>query len=193
MRARRDGWVGGGPGCAPDEECGCDDDLGQGTWRKHIRDMLEGEPGEHWFFRGRRFMGWWTGPGRINPLVGLLLSKGGGVLPVLVLHLLAQGPRYGNDIMREIQLRSKGTWASNPGAVYPLLRLLEHQGLVTGAWEDEAKRTRRVYQLTQEGKKEYAYLKDLMKPGLQEAIEVMRALFAELYADGAPVEPASNE
>ena len=187
-----DGWVAGGPACGPDEECACDGEQRHGMWRKHIRDMLEGEPGEHWFFRGRRFMGWWAGPGRINPLVGLLLSRGGGILPVLVLHLLAQGPRYGNDIMREIQLCSKGTWASNPGAVYPLLRLLEHQGLISGAWEDEAKRTRRVYQLTQEGKKECAYLKDLMRPGLQEAIDVMRALLAELYAEGAPAEPASE-
>jgi PadR family transcriptional regulator PadR len=196
MRARRDvdweGWAAGGIDCGPDEACGCDPHQHSGMWRQHIRDMMEREPCEHWFFRGRRFMGWWAGPARINPLVGLLLSKGGGILPVLVLHTLAQGPRYGNDIMREIQLRSKGTWASNPGAVYPLLRMLEHQGLVTGVWEDETKRTRRVYQLTEEGRKEYVYLKDLMRPGLREAMDVMRALFEELYAEGTPAEPVSG-
>ncbi len=152
-------------------------------WRKHVREIIEEEPQEHWLFRGRRFAGWWAGPGRINPLVGLILSRGGGVLPVLVLHLLAQRPRYGNDIMREIQTRSRGTWASNPGAIYPLLRQLERQGLVSGEWEHEVKRTRRIYQLTDEGKQEYAHLKELMRPELREAVEVMRQLFEELYAE----------
>jgi len=113
----------------------------------------------------------------------MMLSKGGGVLPLLVLHLIAQGHCYGNEIMREIAERSKGTWAGNPGAVYPLLRLLERQGLVIGEWEDNTKRTRRMYQLTEAGLQEYATLKELVQPGLREAIEVMRALFSELYAE----------
>ncbi len=184
-RDRCESW---GP-CAQGD---CDDPDRQGEgdcterhrlWREHVREVMEQQPGQHWFFGARRFMGWWAGPGRINPLVGLLLSKGGGVLPVLALHLLAQRPRYGNDLMREIQTRSKGTWASNPGAIYPLLRLLEHQGLVSGEWEDEIKRTRRVYRLTEEGAEEYAHLKELMKPGLREAVEVMRGLFEEIYAE----------
>ena len=28
------------------------------------------------------------------------MSKGGGLLPLFVLHLLAEKPRFGNDIMR---------------------------------------------------------------------------------------------
>jgi PadR family transcriptional regulator PadR len=162
-------------------------------WRKRVREIIEQEPEKHWLFRGRRFAGWWAGPGRINPLVGLVLSRGGGVLPLLVLHLLAQHPRYGNDIMREIQTRSRGTWASNPGAIYPLLRQLERQGLVSGEWEDEVKRTRRIYQLTDEGQREYAHLKELMQPELREAVEVMRRLLEELYAEntcGLPEERA---
>ena len=186
-RERCESW-----GPCGEENCDDSDRLGtrdraerHSMWREHVREVMEQEPGEHWFFRGRRFTGWWAGPGRINPLVGLMLSRGGGVLPVLVLHLLAQRPRYGNDIMREIQTRSKGTWASNPGAIYPLLRLLEHQGLVSGEWEDAVKRTRHVYRLTEEGTQEYAHLRELMKPELREAVEVMRGLFEELYAEDA--------
>ncbi len=151
------------------------------AWREHLRQLMDEEPEEHWFFRGRRFMGWRTSPGRANPLVGLLLSRGGGILPLLVLHLVSAAPRYGNDIMREIQVCSQGTWASNPGAMYPLLRMLECQGLLVGEWEDATKRTRRMYHLTDEGKKEYGYLKELMKPGLREAVDVMQAIYAELY------------
>ena len=138
-------------------------------------------------------MGWYAGPGRVNPLVGLMLSKGGGIFPLLVLHLLSKGPSYGNDIMREIQARSQGTWASNPGAMYPLLRVLERHGLLTGEWEDATKRTRRMYRLTDEGKQEYGYLKELMQPGLHEALEVMQALYEELYAPNGAVPAAVSE
>jgi DNA-binding PadR family transcriptional regulator len=119
----------------------------------------------------------------MNPFVGLVLSKGGGLLPLYVLHLLSGKPRYGNDIMHELEERSGGTWSSNPGAVYPLLRSLERHGLLSGEWEDPDKRTRRVYRLTEQGQREYAELKQMMKPGLEEALGVLRTLYAELYAE----------
>jgi len=113
--------------------------------------------------------------------VGMMLSKGGGVLPLLVLHLLAQGRGYGNRIMRDIAQWTRGTWASNPGAVYPLLRLLERQGLVRAEWEDSTRRTRRIYSLTESGQQEYLALKDLMRPALREAVLVMQGLYDEVY------------
>jgi len=103
------------------------------------------------------------------------------VLPLLVLHLLAQGRGYGNRIMRKIAQWTSGTWASNPGAVYPLLRLLERQGLVRAEWEDSTRRTRRLYSLTEAGQQEYLALKDLMRPALREAVLVMQGLYEELY------------
>jgi DNA-binding PadR family transcriptional regulator len=154
-------------------------------WHERVRRYMEGEGGEHWFFGSRRFAAWCfpEGIGRANPFVGLMLSKGGGVLPLIVMHMIAQGHRYGNDIMREIGERTRGTWAANPGAVYPLLRLLERQGLVTAEWEDVTKRTRRMYQLTEAGRQEYVTLKDLVEPGLHEAVQIMMELFAELYPE----------
>ena len=151
-------------------------------WRERLQEYLGQAPEEHWFFGNRRFMAWCGSPGRSNPLVGLMLSRGGGLLPLFVLHLLSQGPRYGNDIMREIEQQSKGAWVSNPGAIYPLLRLLERRGLLKGQWEDDTKRTRRIYHLTDWGRQELARLKELMRPGLYEALEVMKMLFDTLYA-----------
>ena len=37
-----------------------------------------------------------------NPFVASLLSKGGGLLPLLVLVLLEQQPRYGNELMESV-------------------------------------------------------------------------------------------
>jgi DNA-binding PadR family transcriptional regulator len=181
VRGRRDHRYGE---CREEEMAG-----DEAAWGEHVRRCLGHEPREHWFFGGRRFMAWWAGhePTSANPLVALMLSRGGGLLPLYVLHLVALSPRYGNDIMRELEQRSRGTWVSNPGAIYPLLRFLERRGLVEGVWEDRTKRTRRIYHLTETGKQEYARLKELMQPGLREALQVMQGLYDALYAPSATV------
>ena len=69
---------------------------------------------------------------------------------LFVLQALAQGHRFGFDIMEATRLPS--------GTVYPILRRLESQGLVGSAWEDDGRARklnrprRRNYQLTREGR-----------------------------------------
>jgi len=69
---------------------------------------------------------------------------------LFVLQALAQGHRFGFDIMDATRLPS--------GTVYPILRRLEGQGLVGSAWEEgerarKANRPRRRnYQLTRAGR-----------------------------------------
>jgi len=153
-------------------------------WRNHFREFFGTEPEEHWFFRGRRFKGWASSdPGTFNPFVGLMLAKGGGLLPLLVLHLLEEQPRYGNEIMKALQERTNGRWVSNPGVIYPMLNIMEEHDLVEGEWEDEDRRTRRFYRITQQGIEELARLKDVMRPRLKEASEILQSLLDELYAE----------
>lgn len=153
-------------------------------WRTHFRESFGMEPEDHWFFRGRRFKKWVSSvPGKFNPFVGLMLAKGGGLLPLLVLHLLEEQPRYGNEIMKALQDHTNGRWVSNPGVIYPLLNVMEEQRLVEGEWEDPDRRTRRFYRITQQGIEELGQLKDVMKPRLEEASEIMQSLLDELYAE----------
>ena len=157
------------------------------AWREHFENFLGTSPEKHWLFGGRRFKPWSTGkwgpPGRFNPFVADLMSKGGGLLPLFVLHLLAEKPRYGNDIMHEIEERTEGRWGPNPGAIYPLLTLMEDGGLISGEWEDPDKRTRRIYHLTDEGEHELERLKEVMRPKLEEAINILRDLSDELESN----------
>jgi DNA-binding PadR family transcriptional regulator len=157
------------------------------AWRRFFADFLGVAPEKHWLFSGRRFKPWrsgsWGPPGLFNPFVAVILSKGGGLLSLYVLHLLAERPRYGNDIMREIEERTQGRWGSNPGAVYPLLTAMEERGLVDGAWEDPHKRTRRIYSLTPAGYEELERLKEVMRPKLEEAINILRSLHDDLEID----------
>jgi PadR family transcriptional regulator PadR len=67
----------------------------------------------------------------------------------LIMHALANGYRYGFDIMDVTGLPS--------GTVYPALRRLEHAGAVGSSWEDseaaqrEQRPARRYYELTPDG------------------------------------------
>jgi len=161
-------------------------DLGQ-AWREHFTSFLGTAPETHWVFKGRRFKPWTSGkpgaPGLFNPIVAMVLSRGGGLLSLYVLHLLSERPRYGNDIMKEIEVRTGGGWGPNPGAVYPLLTSMEERGFVEGKWEDPEKRTRRIYRLIPAGKEELERLKEVMRPKLEDAIQVLRHLNADLDLD----------
>lgn len=149
-------------------------------WQEHFYEFMGTRPEEHWAFGGRRFTPWHQGEDTFNPFVAGLLSKGGGLLPIYVLHLLEQGPRYANEIMDLIIERTGGGWSANPGAMYPLMTLLENNGLVEGEWGDPRKRTVRVYQLTREGYRELERLKAIVRPKLKEAIAVLNTLVSDL-------------
>lgn len=149
-------------------------------WREFFHDYMGAWPEDHWAFSGRRFSPWQQGQDEFNPFVASILSKGGGLLPLYVLHLLSQQPRYGNEVMEKITERTAGQWVANPGAIYPLMTMLEEQGLIVGEWEDATKRTIRIYRLTETGAKELVRLKAIVQPKLEEAVEVMQGLAQDL-------------
>lgn len=178
------------------EECGSPCDHEQGFphppfpprqmarfWREFFHDFMGTWPEEHWAFGGRRFSPWRQGMDHFNPFVASMLSKGGGLLPLYVLQLLSEGSRYGNEIMELITERTGGQWVANPGAIYPLMTVLEEQGLITGEWEDPRKRTVRIYRLTEDGESELVCLKAIVQPKLEEAIEVMQNIAHDLNGD----------
>src|SRR5882762_3147918 len=75
------------------------------------------------------------------------------VFPLLVLHLIAREPTYGNRLIESIEEITRGTISVNPNTMYPLLREMEGQGLVDGRWELPDRRTRRYYSITASGRR----------------------------------------
>jgi len=71
-------------------------------------------------------------------------------LRTIVLHLLKRRPMSGIEVIKEIERMSLGTWRPSPGAIYPLLRGLEEDGLVTHVEE----KGRKIYRLTDKGERE---------------------------------------
>jgi PadR family transcriptional regulator, regulatory protein PadR len=116
-----------------------------------------------------------SGAGSSDPLAGELRKA--GLLPFLVLHLLAGERSYGNRLMEGIEDLTGGLVAVNPNTMYPLLRDLEARGLIEGEWEHPERRSRRFYRRTAAGAAERDRLAGELAPRLEAvaaAIERLR-------------------
>jgi PadR family transcriptional regulator len=75
-----------------------------------------------------------------------------GQLELVVLATLRDGPLHGYGIIKRIRDRTTGELDVLEGTLYPALHRLESVGLVKSRWATEARRRRRVYELTQKGR-----------------------------------------
>ena len=102
--------------------------------RRHFRGFTEGQPWAAFAFgrRGRFFEA--------------------GEVRLAILSLLAEGPKHGYQLMKEMKERSGGVYSASAGSVYPTLQQLEDEGLIVA----EMQGGRRVYSLTEEGRRELA-------------------------------------
>ena len=105
------------------------------------------------------------------------------VFPLLVLHLIAREPAYGNRLIEEIEGISEGVISVNPNTIYPLLRELEARGMIEGRWEHPDRRTRRYYSITGAGRKEYRRLRAELRPFLDSVIRSVSLIEREIYGD----------
>ncbi len=96
---------------------------------------------------------WWASPGAF-PWAGMSFGRQRffetGEVRLAILSLLAEGPKHGYQLMKEMQDRSGGFYRASAGSVYPTLQQLEDEGLVRA----ETIGGRRIYELTAEGRKE---------------------------------------
>ncbi len=91
-------------------------------------------------------------PGKRPDDMGELLK---GNTPTLLLAVLAEGPRHGYAIAREIERRSDDALKMGEGSLYPTLRTLEGEGWIESRWEHpETGPARKVYVLTEAGRGE---------------------------------------
>jgi DNA-binding PadR family transcriptional regulator len=74
-----------------------------------------------------------------------------GALRLVVLGLIAEEPRHGYDIIKALEARFQGAYSPSPGAIYPMLQMLEEADLVVSTAEGN----KRLYAITDQGK---AYL-----------------------------------
>lgn len=91
-----------------------------------------------------------------------------GELRLVVLALIAERPRHGYEIIKEVEDRVAGTYSPSPGVVYPTLTMLEELGHATVA-ESGGKK---LYAVTPDGT---AYLA-ANRTALDGALDRMRSV-----------------
>ena len=74
------------------------------------------------------------------------------MLELALLGLLREAPVHGYELRKQLALRLGGLRAYSYGSLYPALRRLTRAGLIVEESGPRAKRARKVYRITAEGK-----------------------------------------
>lgn len=78
-------------------------------------------------------------------------------LYILILFLIKRKDMYGYEIIKEMSVKSKGTFAMSEGELYPILHYLENQGFIDSYWVADEEVEKKFYKLARKGK---GYLKN---------------------------------
>ncbi|QDZ09093.1 PadR family transcriptional regulator [Sphingomonas panacisoli] len=113
----------------------------RGGWGHHAR---------HWGGRGERGG---RGEGRSRRMFD------GGELRLVLLKLIADEPRHGYDLIREIEGLTGGAYAPSPGVVYPTLTMLDDMGFIAQQQSEGAKK---AFAITDAGTAELDANKELV-------------------------------
>jgi DNA-binding PadR family transcriptional regulator len=97
-----------------------------------------------------------------------------GSLDLMVLSVLANGPRYGYLLQQELRTASRGLVEAQAGTLYPLLHRLESDKLIRCKWDDSTGRRRKWYEITAAGRKRLS----AQAREWQEYAECLRAMLA---------------
>ncbi|WP_416349026.1 PadR family transcriptional regulator [Mycobacterium xenopi] len=152
----------GGPGPEADFGLGPGASLGFGPGPDFGFDFGFG-PGA----RGQR-----RGPGRRGRRVRP------GDVRAAILHLLAERPMHGYEMIQEIAERTQDAWRPSPGSVYPTLQLLDDEGLIVSS---ETEGSTRLFELTDKGRAAAQKIKTAPWKQFAEGVDPNRAnLRAEL-------------
>src|SRR5271169_572618 len=71
-----------------------------------------------------------------------------GDLRYVLLHLIAEKPRHGYELIKAIEEQFGGMYSPSPGVIYPTLTLLEELGYLR---PETAEGTRKLFSITEEG------------------------------------------
>jgi DNA-binding PadR family transcriptional regulator len=79
--------------------------------------------------------------------VGRFLEHGD--LRFIVLALIAEQPRHGYELIKELEDRTGGAYRPSPGVIYPTLALLEDEGFIRPVTGEAG---RKLFEATDEGR-----------------------------------------
>jgi DNA-binding PadR family transcriptional regulator len=103
-----------------------------------------------------------------------------GDLRLVILHLIAEKPRHGYEIIKAIEEQVAGAYSPSPGVIYPALTLLEELGYVTVSAAAEG--GKKLHEITAQGR---AFL-DANRPTLDTLLARMEQAGRDRGGEPAP-------
>ena len=80
-----------------------------------------------------------------------------GSLELMVLSVLADGPKYGYLIQQQLRTTSREMVDVQAGTLYPVVHRQEQDKAIRAKWDESTGRPRKWYELTAAGKKRLAH------------------------------------
>jgi DNA-binding PadR family transcriptional regulator len=152
-------------------------DFGKGCGDSESRREARARWGGGWEdFMGAFWGGGHRGRGRRH--AGRIFEQGD--LKYVILRLLAEKPRHGYEIIKELEERFGGAYAPSPGTVYPTLTMLEDMGFARANPEEGG---RRIYEITEEGRKHLSQHSDTVNDIFERIARFVEGFFDEPMAD----------
>jgi DNA-binding PadR family transcriptional regulator len=101
-----------------------------------------------------------------------------GFLRIFMLAMISKGAVTGYDIMQHIEEKTDGAWRPGPGTIYPLLKSLSKERLISSSRKG-SKTSRVSYTITPSGEQELAGMRASM-PGFGRKERVVMRLVSDL-------------
>ena len=104
-------------------------------------------------------------------------GKQQGILSIYILHSVKKEPKTGYDLIAEIKEKTEGMWTPSKGTIYPLLKHLKEEKLIS--IKQIGERSKQIFMITDEGKKT---LSNAKKHGrqMEENLLKFRKLISEI-------------
>ncbi len=97
-----------------------------------------------------------------------------GIHELLVLAALRESPRHGYQIALDVEAHSNGVFRFRHGTLYPILHRMEGNGLIQGRWSSGGGRRRKVYSLTDIGRRHLSGETDRVQEILSGLMRMLR-------------------
>lgn len=95
------------------------------------------------------------------------------------LYKIAQRPSHGYEILQDIESRTEGAWRPGAGSIYPMLKKMVEEGLISDEPSGKGKVDHRTYHITKKGLERVKTMKGFFANAGQRWGE-MRKIFIEM-------------
>lgn len=108
-----------------------------------------------------------------------------GFMSLLLLSFIDEKPRYGYELIKEIENKSGEYWKPGQGTIYGALERLDEEGLLEEVDKQEGEdNNRQYYGLTEEGREELDELRNRCQEDIKPKERILGLMYIYRYLGG---------